>query len=477
MKRARRRAGGCSKTPRRSATWRALTREQIARRCRSRHRRSPRRRRRAPSRRRVQRCNRSRARCCSPRPASLPAADAGRGGRTAASCTGPRCWASSSSTTWSARPPSTPGRARWRWPARRGRAGVAVGRRPRCATPQRRALGSSPRPAPSSRRCPAKRLDRQYGRLEERAGSAPLRATRLAMFASSRSAAGVAQPGEARPSSWDACARGARRARSQARQAARAEAPEAGAPEGRIAAAEERSERERDTVPGEEAPSAISIGTTLVGALFGRKLAQRHQHGARRQRGAQRSRAARERGRHRARRGGGRDLRAESRRWVRALERTGGARRAPAEPGCAAWRSRRANRISTWSACCSCGCRGPRRRRCRAALHAYEETDPRLARTPGRRCIGSNSLRSCAIAHAMARRAPRWRRASTPGLPSSLGQSPSCRTGARSPSCTPARERPRRRRADTRRTARGRGARRSRRARRAARGARPSSPA
>ena len=64
----------------------------------------------------------------------------------------------------------------------------------------------------------------------------------------------------------------------------------------RIEAAEARSERERDQYQEKKLQSAISIGTTLVGALFGRKLASATNVGRAGTAARSVSRAARERG-------------------------------------------------------------------------------------------------------------------------------------------------------------------------------------
>jgi phage host-nuclease inhibitor protein Gam len=63
----------------------------------------------------------------------------------------------------------------------------------------------------------------------------------------------------------------------------------------RIAAAEQRSDRERDEYSEKKLQSAISIGTSLVGALFGRKLASATNVGRAGTAARSVSRAARER--------------------------------------------------------------------------------------------------------------------------------------------------------------------------------------
>ncbi|HXK21243.1 MAG TPA: DUF87 domain-containing protein [Myxococcota bacterium] len=135
-----------------------------------------------------------------------------------------------------------------------------------------------------------------YARWQKQLASHLLRSAPLELFACASPAA-VSRPGEGEAEFRARIAESGRAARDQAVARLRERyAPQLARLQQRIAAAEQRSAVEREQFQEKTVQSAISIGATLVGALFGRKLASRGNMGRITTAARGVSRAAREHG-------------------------------------------------------------------------------------------------------------------------------------------------------------------------------------
>jgi hypothetical protein len=160
------------------------------------------------------------------------------------------------------------------------------------------ALASQPEAGASFATAPAEAARAQsYARWKSALAAHLYRNHALALFASATGPRLVSRPGEGEAEFLARVRAGGREARDLALAKLRERyAPKLARLRERIEAAEQRTEREREQYEEKRTQSVISIGTTLVGALFGRKLGSATNVGRATTAARGVSRAARERG-------------------------------------------------------------------------------------------------------------------------------------------------------------------------------------